>query len=237
MSVRIRHLLAGCLLVGATAAFPLVEGAAKKSAVEEGEFIIFFSGKEIGSERFAIQSAEESAASSSVLEFRNPAETGQKIRMETKLEMDGNYVPRSYLLKSDVDGKKGSITASFSPNQVMFDFDGNGTSRRGGLILPDRFTMLDSNIYHHFVFLVRLFQFDSKEKIQRLEVVVPQEADSGILKVSELRREEMEVQGKKRQMRVLQVDSGSLQLELWVDKDKTLRKISVPAKGLDVIRR
>ena len=70
-----------------------------------------------------------------------------------------------------------------------------------------------------------------------MEVVVPQEADSGILKVSELRREEMEVQGKNRQMRVLQVDSGSLQLELWVDKDKTLRKISVPAKGLDVIRR
>jgi len=56
--------------------------------------------------------------------------------------------------------------------------------------------MLDSNIYHHFIFLVRLFDFDSREKTQRFEVLVPQEDDSGVLKVSELRRAEMELRGR-----------------------------------------
>ena len=237
MSVRIRELLAGCMLAGAVAGMLQAKAGTKKPSAEDGEFVIFYSAKEIGSEKFAIHATAESAASSSVLEFRNPAESGQKVRMETKLEMDANYLPRSYVLKSDVNGVKGSITGNFAPNQVMFDFEGNGTSRRSGLLLPNRYTVLDSNIYHHFIFLVRLFDFDSKEKTQRFEVLVPQENDSGILKVSELRRAEMVLRGKKREVRVLQAASDALQLQLWVDRDGVLQKISVPSKGLEVVRR
>ena len=75
MSVRIRHLLAGCVLAGTVACFLQAKSGTKKPAAEDGEFVIFFSAREIGSEKFAIQSTAESATSSSVLEFRNPAET------------------------------------------------------------------------------------------------------------------------------------------------------------------
>lgn len=237
MSVRVRHLLAGCMLAVTVAGVLQARVGTRKPAAEDGEFVIFFGAREIGSEKFAIQAAAESVTSSSVLEFRNPATPGQKVRMETKLEMNGDYVPRSYLLKTDVDGVRGSITGSFAPNQVMFDFEGKGTNRRSGLLLPSRYTMLDSNIYHHFIFLVRLFDFDSREKTQRFEVLVPQEDDSGVLKVSELRRAEMELRGKKREVRVLQAASDALQLQLWVDKDGVLQKISAPSKGLEVVRR
>jgi len=237
MSVRVRHLLAGCMLAVTVAGVLQARVGTRKPAAEDGEFVIFFGAREIGSEKFAIQAAAESVTSSSVLEFRNPATPGQKVRMETKLEMNGDYVPRAYLLKTDVDGVRGSITGSFAPNQVMFDFEGKGTNRRSGLLLPSRYTMLDSNIYHHFIFLVRLFDFDSREKTQRFEVLVPQEDDSGVLKVSELRRAEMELRGKKREVRVLQAASDALQLQLWVDKDGVLQKISVPSKGLEVVRR
>ena len=237
MSVRMRHLLAGCMLAVTVAGVLQARVGTRKPAAEDGEFVIFFGAREIGSEKFAIQAAAESVTSSSVLEFRNPATPGQKVRMETKLEMNGDYVPRAYLLKTDVDGVRGSITGSFAPNQVMFDFEGKGTNRRSGLLLPSRYTMLDSNIYHHFIFLVRLFDFDSREKTQRFEVLVPQEDDSGVLKVSELRRAEMELRGKKREVRVLQAASDALQLQLWVDKDGVLQKISVPSKGLEVVRR
>ena len=237
MSVCMRHLLAGCMLAVTVAGVLQARVGTKKPAAEDGEFVIFFGAREIGSEKFAIQAAAESVTSSSVLEFRNPATPGQKVRMETKLEMNGDYVPRAYLLKTDVDGVRGSITGSFAPNQVMFDFEGKGTNRRSGLLLPSRYTMLDSNIYHHFIFLVRLFDFDSREKTQRFEVLVPQEDDSGVLKVSELRRAEMELRGKKREVRVLQAASDALQLQLWVDKDGVLQKISAPSKGLEVVRR
>jgi hypothetical protein len=237
MAVRMRYLLAWCMLAGTVAGVLPAGAGTKKPAAEDGEFAIFYDAREIGSEKFAIQASAESATSSSVLEFRNPSVPGQKVRMETKLEMDGGYLPRAYVLKTDVNGVKGSITGNFAPNQVMFDFAGNGTNRRSGLLLPSRYTLLDSNIYHHFIFLVRLFDFDSKEKTQRFEVLVPQEEDSGVLKVSELRRTEMELRGRKREVRVLQVASDALQLQLWVDKEGVLQKISVPSKGLDVVRR
>jgi hypothetical protein len=225
------------MLAGVLAGILQAKAGTKKPAAEDGEFVIFFGAREIGSEKFAIQATADSATSRSILEFRNPAEPGQKVRMETKLEMDGNYLPRSYVLKTDVNGVKGSITGNFAPNQVMFDFEGTGTTRRSGLLLPNRYTMLDSNIYHHFIFLVRLFDFNSKEKAQRFEVLVPQEDDSGILKVSEVRRAEMELRGKKREVRVLQAASDALELQLWVDKEGLLQKISVPSKGLEVVRR
>ena len=60
---------------------------------------------------------------------------------------------------------------------------------------------------------------------------------SGVLKVRELRGAEMEVRGKRREMRILQADSDALQLQLWVDKDGVLQKISVPSKGLEIVRR
>ena len=67
-------------------AFPLMGFVPLKSKEpkverEEGEFRIVFGGKEIGSERFVIAGSDESASSSSLLEFLNPSDQHQKVRM------------------------------------------------------------------------------------------------------------------------------------------------------------
>ncbi len=219
---------------------PLLTGFAEtggKPSVEQGEFSILLEGREIGFERYMIQSGTDSCVSTSVLDFRNPSESRQKVRFETRLEMDGNYVPRAYLLKSDVDGNKGTMAGSFSPNQAMFQYTGGGKPQKRGLLVGDKYTILDSNIYHHFIFLTRLFAHSGGEKTQKFEVVIPQEMESGDLKVIHLRSDSLEVNGRKREVRVLQVDSGALQIQLWVDRDGLLQKISVPARALEVVRR
>ncbi len=211
--------------------------AGGKPSVEQGEFSILLEDREIGSERYMIQSGEDSCVSTSVLDFRNPSESRQKVHFETRLEMDGNYIPRAYLFKSDVDGNKGTMAGSFSPNQAMFQYSSGGKPQKRGLLVGDRYTILDSNIYHHFIFLTRLFGRSGGEKTQKFEVVIPQEMESGDLKVMYLRRDSLEVNGKKREVRLLQVDSGALQIQLWVDRDGLLQKISVPARALEVVRK
>ena len=211
--------------------------AGGKPSVEQGEFSILLDGREIGSERYMIQSGANSFVSTSVLDFRNPSESRQKVHLETRLEMDGNYVPRAYLLKSDVDGNKGTMAGSFAPNQAMFQYTSGGKPQKRGLLVGNRYTILDSNIYHHFVFLTRLFRHSGGEKTQKFEVVIPQEMESGDLKVIQLRRDDLEVHGKKREVRVLQLDSGALEIQLWVDREGLLQKISVPARALEVVRR
>jgi len=212
------------------------EGSDAKISREEGEFKIFIAGQEIGTEKYIIASAEDSASSSSILDFRNPGETHQKLHFTTKLDMNAQYVPRAYELKSDVDGKKGSIVGFFKPNEVIFEYRSEGNPKRSGLLVGDQFTLLDTNIFHHFVFLARLFNFDSKEKSQKFEVVIPQEPDSGFLKIADLGKESLVVLGKKIESHRLQADSGMLRIQLWVDDQHVLHKIVVKDRDVEVIR-
>lgn len=213
------------------------EGQKQKEFREAGEFKIYAAEKEIGSEKYAILSSGDTVTSSSTLDFRNPGDRHQKIQLETRLEMNARFVPRHYLLKSDVDGKKGEIQGEFSPNQVMFSYlAADGSARKAGMLVGNEFTVLDTNIFHHFIFLSRLFNYDSKDKAQRFEVVVPQEQDSGFVTISQVGKETLTVRGKKVETRHLQVDSGALRIHLWVDNQRFLDKISVPDRGIDVVR-
>jgi len=209
----------------------------QKEYRESGEFKIYSSEKEIGSEKYAILSSGDTVTSSSTLDFRNPGDSHQKIQLETKLEMNTRFVPRNYLLKSDVEGKKGEIRGVFSPNQAMFSYvAADGSPRKSGMLVGNEFTVLDTNIFHHFIFLSRLFNYDSKDKAQRFEVIVPQEQESGFITISQVGKETLNVRGKKLETRHLQVDSGALQIHLWVDNQHFLDKISVPDRGIEVIR-
>ena len=209
--------------------------ADKKVSRLQGEYRIYVSGKEIGVEKYLLATSGDSVMSSSILDFRNPDEASQKVSLETKLEMDGKYVPRSYELKSNVNGQKGNIRGSFSPNQAIFEYSGNGASIRNGLLVGDRYTILDTNIFHHFIFLSRLFNYDSGEKTQTFEVLIPQEKDTGTLKIRALAKETIVVQGKKFSVSHLVVDTGAIRIQLWVDGEHVPRKIAVPDKGIEVL--
>ncbi|HYK90239.1 MAG TPA: hypothetical protein VE398_15800 [Acidobacteriota bacterium] len=211
--------------------------AGDKSPVrEEGEFKIYAAGKEIGSEKYVILFSGDAVSSTSVLDFRNPGDRHQRVQLDSKLEMDGHFVPKTYQLKSDVDGQKGTINGQFSANQAMFEYVGKGTPKKSGLLVGNQFTLLDTNIFHHFVFLARLFKYESKEKFQSFEVVIPQEQDNGMLKISNLNKETITVRGKKIEAHHLQVDSGSVMIHLWVDGQKIVQKITVPDKQIEVVR-
>jgi hypothetical protein len=208
----------------------------KTAQAEEGTFQISLNGKEIGTERYTLAIAGDSASSSCQLDFRNPANTRQRVRLESKLEMDNRFRPRSYRLRSEVDGKKGAIVGTFHPNEVFLEYGHEGKPKKTGLLVGKNYTILDTNIFHHFVFLVRLFRFDNQEAGQRFEVVIPQAADTGVLKASELEKETLLVGSKKTECHHLMLDSGSVVIHLWVDKQRILRKISIPSLSLEVSR-
>ncbi len=216
-----------------TAASGAAEGGPKPSRLE-GEYSIFASGKEIGSEKYTVLISAETVTSTSTVEFRNLGGGPKKVHLETKMEMDANYVPRSYELKSDVDGQNGRIVGQFSPNQVIFEYSGGGRSDRSGLLLGKQFTILDTNVFHHFIFLARLFNYDNGSKPQTFDVVIPQEKDTGTLKIRELNKESILIKGKKVSTVHLLVDSGTVQIHLWVDNNHIPRKIAVPDKEIEV---
>jgi len=210
--------------------------AAEKKAVRlEGEYHIVSSGQEIGVEKYVLETSAEGFKSMSLLDLRNPGPGLKRVSLETRMETDAQYVPRSYELKSEIDGEKGTIRGSFAPNQAIFEYSGKGVSLRNGLLLGSRYTILDSNVFHHFIFLARLFKYNEGKKSQIFEVLIPQEKDTGTVSITELKKETMLVKGKKTSVTCLLLDSGALQINLWVDSERIPRKISVPGKGIDVL--
>jgi hypothetical protein len=203
---------------------------------DEGTFRILVGGREIGSEKYALTVSGDTARSTSTLDFQNPSGMPRKLHFESELEMDATFHPTHYKLKTDVDGRTNFLVGTFSPNEAMFEFGVAGAPRKAGLLVSKDYTMLDTNIFHHFIFLVRLFNFEASEKVQKFEVVIPQETDSGVLRIQQAGHESLAVGGRKHDLRKLAVDSGEKKIELWADpKDRRLYKIAVPAQRIDVL--
>jgi hypothetical protein len=234
--VSLRVIVVAWVMLFPITGLTLLRAEAPKALQEEGEFKIVVNGSDIGSEKFLIASSGDSTSSTSVLEFRNPSNRSQKVKMESKLEMGLNYLAKDYVLTSDVDGEKGQIHAEFSARQVMFDLSGSRTGQRSGLLLGEEYTVLDTNIFHHYIFLTRLFDSGNREKTRRFEVVIPQEQDNGKLTLTDMGNEPLSIKGKKTEVRRILVDSGAVQINLWVDREGILQKIGVPSKGIEVLR-
>ncbi len=216
-----------------TASGPI--GIATGSARLEGEYAIYSSGRRIGVEKYVLVIAGDTIASSSTLDFRNPGAGNQRVALETRMETDVEGVPHSYELKSEIEGQKGIIRGTFAPNQVIFDYSGGGVSFRSGLLVGKRYTILDTNVFHHFIFLARAYDYNGGDKAQSFEVVIPQEKDTGSLQIREIGEEKIPSGDKQINVTKLLVDSGLLQIYLWVDRQRIPRKISVPSKGIEVL--
>jgi|WetSurSiteA1Bulk_404760.scaffolds.fasta_scaffold18040_2 hypothetical protein len=212
-------------------------GAEQKTFREEAQFEISVAGREIGQEKFSIQGTGDSVRSHSTMSFQNPANSRQNVKIETELMMDDRFVPRSYQLQTDVAGQKGIMNGTFDSGQASFEIrTAAGRPSKTGLLVGEHYIVLDTNVFHHFVFIARLFDFNSKEKSQSLEVVIPQELQNGLLKISEIAIEKVAIRGKRRELHHLKADSGQVQIDLWVDDQHILYKIAMPVKGIEVVR-
>jgi len=231
---RNRKFMAG-LAASAFLLLPAGVAVEKKATRLEGEYHIVSSGREIGVEKYVIETSADGVKSSSLLDFNNPGAGPKKASLETRLETDEQYVPRSYELKSEVDGEKGTIRGSFAPNQAIFEYSGKGVSVRNGLLVGNRYTILDTNVFHHFIFLARLFKYNDGKTPQVFEVLIPQDKDTGTVRITELNKETILIKGKKAGAHHLLLDSGTLQIHLWVDSERIPRKISIPDKGIEVL--
>jgi len=215
---------------------PKTFGDDRKSSSEEAKFDIYVAGEKIGQEKFSIKRSMDSIQSSSDMNFRDPGRRNQRIKIETKLTMDPEYLPKTYKLNSEIDGRKVTMTGTFVSGQANFEYRLDGIPRQRGLLVGDNFIMLDTNVFHHFVFVAQLYDFET-DNSRSMEVIIPQALANGIITIAGAGIEETSVGGKKRKLHHLIVDTGSLLIDLWMDSQKTLYKIALPAKGIEVIRK
>jgi hypothetical protein len=203
---------------------------------EQAQFNIYVAGKEAGKEKFTILTSSKSVKSSSILEFQEPGKSGSTMKIETQMTADSQFLPQSYQVRIDLNGKKEVLIGTFDQGQAMFETRGSGEPRKSGVLMGERCTILDSNVFHHFIFIARAFKLDSKKQSQSFDVIVPQEPDNGILKVDDLGIEKTSLRGKEKSLHHLQANSGQLIIDLWIDNQRILHKMTIPAKKVEIIR-
>jgi hypothetical protein len=208
----------------------------KKPSQEEGRFDIYVAGKEIGQEKFVIECSSDSVTSHSTMNFRDPAGSRESAQIETQLKMDSQYMPQTYQVRTVIGGRKQMIRGTLVPSQVTFEYQTDGVPRKRGLLVGDHYVILDTNVFHHYIFVGRQFHLSGAGKAESMEAVIPQEMDAGILKIIDVGTEMVLLRGKNRELHHLKVDSGSLLIDLWLDDAQVLYKIALPAKQLEVIR-
>jgi hypothetical protein len=208
----------------------------KMPSQEEGRFSIYVAGKEIGQEKFLVERASDSVSSKSTANFRDPAGSHESVQIETQLKMDGQYMPQTYQVRTVIGGRKQMIRGTLIPNQATFEYQTGGVPGKSGLLVGDRYVILDTNVFHHFIFIARQFHLSGVGKAESIEAVIPQEMDTGILKIIDVGTEMVSMRGKNRELHHLKADSGSLLIDLWIDEERVLYKIALPAKQLEIIR-
>jgi hypothetical protein len=230
-----RHVLI-CLI--AVCFLPWGFGAGKNAAdSEKGCLGIYVDGKEIGEETYSIQGSSDSFRSESVVAFKNPGLAAQEVKIETQLTMDENYMPQSYHVRSSIGGNTREIEGTFVSGQAMFKYQTQGIPHQQGLLVDDYYVILDANVFHHFIFVGRLVEFDNAESIQSLDVVIPQAMDNGILEIQDAGLDKITVHGKKLELHRLKVKTDKLRIDLWVDDNRLLHKIAIPVKKIEVMRK
>jgi len=90
--------------------------------------------------------------------------------------------------------------------------------------------ILDNNVFHHFIFLIRHYDF-AKSGSQQIPIFVPQDVTPGTIAVADRGVENR--QGKK--WRHMTASTSDLEIHLWLEGER-LVKIAVPAANVEVVR-
>jgi hypothetical protein len=206
------------------------------SGNESGTFRIYFGGAEIGQEKFQITESGSSVKAS--------AETRLTIEREKEkvsflirpvLEFSRFFEPVSYEIgqESGPNKTKARITFKGAKSDAIYE-SGKETDARQ-IDLQKDVLVLDDNVFHQYIILARRYDF-AKGGVQEFSAFVPQQFIAGGVSISDKGMEAVQVLNQNLKLQHLLVDTGELQISLWLDDKHSLRKLAVPKSGVEVVR-
>jgi len=206
------------------------------SGNESGTFRIYFSGAEIGQEKFQIIESGPSVKASA--ETRLTIERDKEkvsFLIRPVLEFNRFFEPVSYEIGQDSGPNKTKARVTFrgAMSDAVYE-NGKETDARQ-IDLQKDVLVLDDNVFHQYIILAKRYDF-AKGGIQEFSAFVPQQFIAGGVSVSDKGMEAVQVLSQNLKLQHLLVDTGELQISLWLDDRHSVRKLAVPKSGVEVVR-
>jgi hypothetical protein len=223
-----RRALMVCLLAG------LAWGGALPLAAQsqQGKLQIFQDGKLIGSEQYEINTTATEIEAQGETELKVG---DQQVSQSCTLLLNADLSPRRYewklkepresRLRVEFQGPQAHITflrSDGKEEEQIYNFE-NG-----------RVAVLDVNVFHHFLLLTRLYDFE-RGGTQSIPVFIPQAVQPGVVTVELQGVDRMTLDGKEEPVRRLSIATEDNSLLLWVSESGRFVRLEVPQAKVEVL--
>jgi hypothetical protein len=204
---------------------------------DEGVFLISLAGRAVGSESFKIHSSLDKVEARGEIRL-HIEQNGKTVGLQsfTDLVLDPQLRPITYTWN-----QKGPPSS-----QLEIDFGGkvarvryktiNGKEDDRDFELPRDVAVLDDNVIHHYQLITARYQALGGGK-QTFRVFVPQEALPSLLTVEDMGNNASSTDGVAAKLRHLLITTDVTHIDLWVDEQQHLERVSVPAAQLEALRK
>lgn len=206
--------------------------SSEEDFADKGVFRILQGGKEIGKESFQIQSAQEQWKCTADIRLQPKGQNPLEVHAETLLDPNGLF--KSYEAQRTGDGPQMRIRVFLEEGIAICEEKGSMSSESTPVKVEPAFQILDTNVFHHYAVLAR--RFTLHPGLQKVQVLIPQDAVAGDLWVKGTLPEIYKYGRNKIPVTRYNLDSGQLQLSIWVDATGKLYRIQVPQTSAEVIR-
>jgi hypothetical protein len=205
-----------------------VSNAATIFAAEKGKFRIIVNGQEMGKEEFEINPSDSGWVAHGTSEVQT-AQGLTHIAGTLELRADGTPVRYQWSTQGE---KKASADITFKGSTATIELHAEGARpfTQQFTFHSPQIAILDNNLYHQYVVLARLYDWN-KKGAQILSVLVPQDMTPGNVTVESLGKQDLD--GKK--LDELRVKSEDLEIDLYLDGQRLIR-IVAPSTNAEIIR-
>ena len=204
---------------------------------DEGVFVISLAGRPVGSERFKIHSSLGKVEARGEIRL-NLEKNGKTVSVQSfpDLVLDPQLRPVTYTWNQK--GPQSSrLDVDFSGKVAKVRYEtisGNEDNRE--FALPSDVMVLDDNVVHHYQLIIARYQALGGGK-QTFPVFVPQEALPSLLTVEDMGNAATGSAGVTANLRHLVITTDVTHVDLWVDDQQHLERVSVPEAQLEATRK
>jgi hypothetical protein len=204
---------------------------------DEGVFVISLAGRPVGTERFKIHSSPGKVEAQGEIRL-HIEQNGKTVSVQSSpdLVLDSQLRPVTYTWNQK--GPQSSrLEVDFSGKLARVRYKTiNGNDDNRDFELPPDVVVLDDNVVHHYQFIIARYQAMGGGK-QTFRIFVPQEALPSLLTVEDMGNAATTMDGVTANLRHLLITTDVTHIDLWVDDQQHLERVSVPEAQLEAIRK
>ena len=204
---------------------------------DEGVFVISVAGHPVGSENFKIHSSSGKVEARGEIRL-HVEQNGKEVSVQSfpNLVLDSQLRPVTYTW--NLQGPQSSrLEVDFRGRLARVRYKTiNGNEDDRDFALPPDVVVLDDNVIHHYELIIACFLATGGGK-QTFHVFVPQEALPSLLTVEDTGNDGSTTGAAAASLRHLLITTDVTHLDLWVDENQHLERVSVPAAQLEATRK